>query len=178
MGGNDIILNPYLLQVNHVGKSVILHDSGYRINGSTLVISKFINYTWLHELVGISGEASASCYFDINTGTNLLGYKFAWTLNFCLRTSLSLTICFEGVFTICFECVFSFLSDRDPNLLKTLDVYDGTGDFLRKLEMDDDTLRKAIVLALRDDSYQLLDDKGYSGCVLLLTHFLFCRSLV
>lgn len=170
MGGNDIILNPYLLQVNHVRKSVILHDSGYRINGSTLVISKFINDTWLRDRVGISGEASASCYCDINTGANLLSYKFAWTLNFCLRTSLSLTICFVGV--------FSFLSDHDPNLLKTLDVYDGTGDFLWKLEMDDDTLRRAIVLALRDDSYQLLDDKGYSGCVLLLTHFLFCRSLV
>ncbi|OIW15177.1 hypothetical protein TanjilG_18612 [Lupinus angustifolius] len=35
--------------------------------------------------------------------------------------------------------VFSFLSYRDPNLLKSLDVYDGTGDFLRGLEMDDDT---------------------------------------
>lgn len=99
MSGNDVILNPYLLQVNHVGKSVILHDSGYRINGSTLVISKFINDTWLRDRVGISGEASASCYFDIHTGTNLLGYKFAWTLNFCLRTSLSLTICFVGVFS-------------------------------------------------------------------------------
>lgn len=59
--------------------------------------------------------------------------------------------------------VFSFLSYRDPNLLKTLDVYDGTGDFLRELEMDDDTLTKAIIGTIGDvDSYQLPDAKGYS----------------
>lgn len=59
--------------------------------------------------------------------------------------------------------VFSFLSYRDPNLLKTLDIYDGTGDFLRQLEMDDDTLTKAIIGTIGDvDSYQLPDAKGYS----------------
>lgn len=59
--------------------------------------------------------------------------------------------------------VFSFLSYRDPNLLKTLDVYDGTGDFLRELEIDDDTLTKAIIGTIGDvDSYQLPDAKGYS----------------
>lgn len=60
--------------------------------------------------------------------------------------------------------VFSFLSYRDPNLLKTLDVYDGTGDFLRQLEMDDDTLTKAIIGTIGDvDAYQLPDAKGYSS---------------
>ncbi|KAL4356629.1 hypothetical protein S245_029654 [Arachis hypogaea] len=60
--------------------------------------------------------------------------------------------------------VFSFLSYRDPNLLKTLDVYDGTGDFLRELEMDNDTLTKAIIGTIGDvDSYQLPDAKGYSS---------------
>lgn len=59
--------------------------------------------------------------------------------------------------------VFSFLSYRDPNLLKTLDVYDGTGDFLRELEMDEDSLTKAIIGTIGDvDSYQLPDAKGYS----------------
>lgn len=59
--------------------------------------------------------------------------------------------------------VFSFLSYRDPNLLKTLDVYDGTAEFLRQLEMDDDTLTKAIIGTIGDvDSYQLPDAKGYS----------------
>jgi Zn-dependent M16 (insulinase) family peptidase len=62
--------------------------------------------------------------------------------------------------------VFSFLSYRDPNLLKTLDVYDGSGAFLRELEMDDDTLAKAIIGTIGDvDSYQLADAKGYSRYV-------------
>ncbi|XP_022636839.1 presequence protease 2, chloroplastic/mitochondrial-like isoform X2 [Vigna radiata var. radiata] len=48
----------------------------------------------------------------------------------------------------------------DPNLLKTLDVYDGTGDFLRKLQIDDDALTKAIIGTIGDvDAYQLPDAK-------------------
>ncbi|KAJ8530106.1 hypothetical protein K7X08_036941 [Anisodus acutangulus] len=66
--------------------------------------------------------------------------------------------------------VFSFLSYRDPNLLKTLDVYDGTSSFLKELEMDDDALTKAIIGTIGDvDAYQLPDAKGYSG---LLRHLL------
>ncbi|CAK9176020.1 unnamed protein product [Ilex paraguariensis] len=65
--------------------------------------------------------------------------------------------------------VFSFLSYRDPNLLKTLGVYDGTGGFLRELEMDDDTLTKAIIGTIGDvDAYQLPDAKGYSRLVGIL----------
>ncbi|XP_065024478.1 presequence protease 1, chloroplastic/mitochondrial isoform X1 [Musa acuminata AAA Group] len=60
--------------------------------------------------------------------------------------------------------VFSYLSYRDPNLLKTLDVYDGTDSFLRELELDDDTLTKAIIGTIGDvDAYQLPDAKGYSS---------------
>ena len=60
--------------------------------------------------------------------------------------------------------VFSFLSYRDPNLLKTLEVYDGTANFLRELELDDDTLTKAIIGTIGDvDSYQLPDAKGYTS---------------
>lgn len=48
-------------------------------------------------------------------------------------------------------------------MLKTLDVYDGTVDFLRELDLDDDTLAKAIIGTIGDvDSYQLPDAKGYS----------------
>ncbi|KAH6825949.1 presequence protease 1 [Perilla frutescens var. hirtella] len=66
--------------------------------------------------------------------------------------------------------VFSFLSYRDPNLLKTLDIYDGTSSFLRELELDDDALTKAIIGTIGDiDSYQLPDAKGYSS---LLRHLL------
>ncbi|KAL1831589.1 hypothetical protein ACET3Z_001240 [Daucus carota] len=62
--------------------------------------------------------------------------------------------------------VFSFMSYRDPNLLKTLNVYDGTSDFLRELEMDDGALTKAIIGTIGDvDSYQLPDVKGYSSLV-------------
>ena len=62
-----------------------------------------------------------------------------------------------------FSGVFSYLSYRDPNLLKTLDVYDATANFLRELELDDDTLTKAIIGTIGDvDSYQLPDAKGYS----------------
>ncbi|XP_060168287.1 presequence protease 1, chloroplastic/mitochondrial-like [Lycium barbarum] len=60
--------------------------------------------------------------------------------------------------------VFSFLSYRDPNLLKTLDVYDGTSSFLKELELDDDALTKAIIGTIGDvDAYQLPDAKGYSS---------------
>ncbi|CAA7400901.1 unnamed protein product [Spirodela intermedia] len=66
--------------------------------------------------------------------------------------------------------VFSYLSYRDPNLLKTLDVYDATANFLRELELDDDTLTKAIIGTIGDvDSYQLPDAKGYSS---LMRHLL------
>ncbi|KAG2661753.1 hypothetical protein PVAP13_1KG110200 [Panicum virgatum] len=60
--------------------------------------------------------------------------------------------------------VFSYLSYRDPNLLKTLEVYDETAKFLRELEMDDDALTKAIIGTIGDvDAYQLPDAKGYSS---------------
>nr|XP_043634383.1 presequence protease 1, chloroplastic/mitochondrial-like [Erigeron canadensis] len=66
--------------------------------------------------------------------------------------------------------VFSFLSYRDPNLLKTLDVYDGTSAFLRQLEMDDGTLKKAIIGTISDlDSYQLPDAKGYNSLLRYLS---------
>ncbi|XP_021731733.1 presequence protease 1, chloroplastic/mitochondrial-like [Chenopodium quinoa] len=66
--------------------------------------------------------------------------------------------------------VFTYLSYRDPNLLKTLEVYDGTGDFLRGLELDNEALAKAIIGTIGDvDSYQLPDAKGYSS---MLRHLL------
>ena len=57
----------------------------------------------------------------------------------------------------------SFLSYRDPNLLETLNIYDKTPEFLRTLELDNDSLQKAIIGTIGDiDSYQLPDAKGYS----------------
>ncbi|XP_050211088.1 presequence protease 1, chloroplastic/mitochondrial-like [Mercurialis annua] len=131
--GNEAIVIP--TQVNYVGKAANLYDTGYQLNGSAYVISKFISNTWLWDRVRVSGGAYGGfCDFDTHSG------------------------------------VFSFLSYRDPNLLKTVDVYDGTGDFLRELEMDDDTLTKAIIGTIGDiDGYQLPDAKGYSS---LLRHLL------
>lgn len=52
----------------------------------------------------------------------------------------------------------------DPNLLDTLEAYDGTVDFLRSLELDNDALTKAIIGTMGDlDAYQLPDAKGYSA---------------
>ncbi|BDA40898.1 Presequence protease, mitochondrial [Coccomyxa sp. Obi] len=60
--------------------------------------------------------------------------------------------------------MFSFLSYRDPNLTKTVDVYDGTPEFLRTLELDNDSLTKAIIGTIGDiDAYQLPDAKGYTA---------------
>ena len=60
--------------------------------------------------------------------------------------------------------LFTFLSYRDPNLLATLDNYDGTPAFLRDMDLDADSLQKTIIGTIGDiDSYQLPDAKGYSA---------------
>lgn len=57
--------------------------------------------------------------------------------------------------------MFTYSSYRDPNLLKTVDVYDGTVDFLRQLELTPDELSKAVIGTVGDlDAYQLPDAKG------------------
>lgn len=38
--------------------------------------------------------------------------------------------------------MYTYLSYRDPNLLKTVEEYDGTPNFLRSLELDNDALTK------------------------------------
>lgn len=43
-------------------------------------------------------------------------------------------------------------------------MYDGTADFLRKLELDEDALTKAIIGTIGDiDAYQLPDSKGHTA---------------
>ncbi|PDW02836.1 insulinase family protein [Candidatus Viridilinea mediisalina] len=55
-------------------------------------------------------------------------------------------------------------SYRDPNLLKTLQVYAELGDFLRSVPLDDQTVERAIIGAIGDlDAYQLPDAKGTSA---------------
>ena len=60
--------------------------------------------------------------------------------------------------------VFDYLSYRDPNLLATLDNYDGTSQYLRELELSEDELIKSVIGAIgRLDHYQLPDAKGYTS---------------
>jgi Zn-dependent M16 (insulinase) family peptidase len=66
--------------------------------------------------------------------------------------------------------VFTFLSYRDPNILKTLDVYDQTAQYIRDLDISEGELTKSIIGAIGDmDSYRLPDAKGY---VAMLRHLL------
>mmetsp|Transcript_18406 Transcript_18406/g.46329 ORF Transcript_18406/g.46329 Transcript_18406/m.46329 type:complete len:1103 (+) Transcript_18406:46-3354(+) len=59
---------------------------------------------------------------------------------------------------------FKYLSYRDPNLQQTLDAYDGTAEFLRSMEFNDDMLAKSIIGTMGDvDQHQLPDAKGYTA---------------
>ncbi|MFQ5615671.1 MAG: insulinase family protein [Anaerolineales bacterium] len=59
---------------------------------------------------------------------------------------------------------FNYGSYRDPNLLGTLENYDGTSAFLRNLDLSQDELTKSIIGAIGDiDTYQLPDAKGYTS---------------
>lgn len=60
--------------------------------------------------------------------------------------------------------VLTFLSYRDPNLTQSLETYDATGGYLRKLELSDAELTKAIIGTIGDlDAYQLPDAKGFTS---------------
>lgn len=56
------------------------------------------------------------------------------------------------------------VSYRDPNLLKTLDIYDASANYLRTLSLSAEELEKAIVGAIGEmDSHMLPDAKGASA---------------
>ena len=63
-----------------------------------------------------------------------------------------------------FSGAFNYVSYRDPNVLETLNVYDGTEDFLRKEEISREEVTKAIIGVIGTmDAYQLPDAKGYAS---------------
>jgi Zn-dependent M16 (insulinase) family peptidase len=70
--------------------------------------------------------------------------------------------------------VLTFLSYRDPNVAATIDNYDKSAAFLRRLDasrLTDHELTKAIIAAIGDlDAYQLPDAKGYTSMMRYLTH--------
>lgn len=58
----------------------------------------------------------------------------------------------------------AYLSYRDPNLAATIENYDRTGAFLRKLDLSRDELVKSVIGAIAMlDAYQLPDAKGYTS---------------
>jgi len=66
--------------------------------------------------------------------------------------------------------ILTFLSYRDPNIARTLGVYNGAADYLRALRLDKRELTRAIVGAIGDvDAYMLPDAKGAASLVRWLT---------
>ena len=67
--------------------------------------------------------------------------------------------------------VLTFVSYRDPGLIKTLEAFDNTAAFLCDLELDDQELNKSIIGAIGDlDAYMLPDIKGYTSLLRYLSH--------
>lgn len=64
-----------------------------------------------------------------------------------------------------------FVSYRDPNLLKTLDVYDGAGKFLRTTPLDSETVSKAVIGTIGEiDQHRLPDSEGHMSMLRWLTN--------
>jgi Zn-dependent M16 (insulinase) family peptidase len=62
--------------------------------------------------------------------------------------------------------IATFVSYRDPNLLKTLETYDASARFLKEIQLSEDELHKNIIGTIGDfDQYQLPDAKGYTSMV-------------
>ncbi|XP_024540313.1 presequence protease 1, chloroplastic/mitochondrial [Selaginella moellendorffii] len=72
---NEGIIVP--TQVNYVGKAANLYDTGYELDGSAYVISKYIGNTWLWDRVRVSGGAYGGfCDFDSHSGVfTYLSYR-------------------------------------------------------------------------------------------------------
>lgn len=61
---------------------------------------------------------------------------------------------------------FTFLSYRDPNLLGTLDNYDGSAGYLKGLDLSDAEITRNVIGTVSDlDAYQLPDAKGWSATI-------------
>lgn len=66
--------------------------------------------------------------------------------------------------------VLTFVSYRDPNLIKTIEAFDDSARFLRQTDLSEDELVKSIIGAIGDlDSPMLPDAKGYTSLLRYLT---------
>jgi Zn-dependent M16 (insulinase) family peptidase len=64
----------------------------------------------------------------------------------------------------------TFVSYRDPNLIKTLEAFDGAARFLKDFEIGEEELAKGVIGTIGDiDQYQLPDAKGHTSMVRHLT---------
>ncbi len=118
----------------------------------------------------------------VGKGVNLydLGYRFhgsALVISGYLRTSwLWDRIRVQGGAYGAF-CMFdrpsgtmTFVSYRDPNLLKTVENFDRSPDFLRDLDLNDNELTKAVIGTIGNiDTYLLPDAKGFLAMLRSLT---------
>ncbi len=116
-------------QVNYVGKGADLFELGYQLKGSSFVVNKHINDSYMWNKVRVQGGAYGGfSNFDTQSG------------------------------------ILNFISYRDPNLLKTLEIYNQTGDYLKNLEIDESELTKVIIGTIGDlDAYLLPDAKGFTS---------------
>ncbi|OAE21847.1 hypothetical protein AXG93_138s1180 [Marchantia polymorpha subsp. ruderalis] len=127
----------------------------HRVNEG-LVIPTKVNYVGKAACLYDAGYEMDGCVFVI---TEYINETWLWDR---VRVSGGASGC--SCYFDEYSGVFSYLSDRDPNLLKTLDNYDGTVEFLKNLELDDEALTKAIFAAIKEtDSYELPDAKGFSS---------------
>ncbi|HEX30711.1 TPA: hypothetical protein ENG04_11595 [Candidatus Poribacteria bacterium] len=66
--------------------------------------------------------------------------------------------------------VFTFLSLHDPHLVQTLNVYDGTGDFLRHSTLSEDELMGSVIGAVGElERFQSTSDQGFISMARYLT---------
>jgi len=69
-----------------------------------------------------------------------------------------------------FSGTLTFVSYRDPNLLKTIENFDRAADFLRSADLNEDELAKAVIGTIGDiDTHMLPDTKGYVSMLRHLT---------
>lgn len=67
--------------------------------------------------------------------------------------------------------VLSFVSYRDPNLLKTIETFDRSAEFLQNTRLNESELTKSIIGAIGDlDAPMLPDARGFTAMVRYLTH--------
>jgi len=138
---------------------------------------------WLAEcLEGNEGLTLPSQVNYVGKGVDLYaqGYTFDATglvVNRYLRTSwlwdkLRVQGGAYGAFSLFdhLSGVLTMVSYRDPQLMGTLKVYDQTGDFLQKAQLDDAEIERAVIGSIGDmDKHQLPDAKGLTSMFRYLT---------